>query len=566
MPQIIDIPGHGPTEFPDGMTDDQIVAAIRANPAPEGGNVPRGTGAVQQTDSPLAGMSGTNMVMAGAGRGITNTARGMRQGYALAADALTNDQPLSVNQPGRPNSAPSMPRSAAMQQEISQARQLDAPLMGTMQGKVGNVLGTAAALAPTALVPGANTLSGAALIGGASGFAGTPGTLKERAESGAMGAAGGVGGLLLGRGLAAGGRALMGRSQAASGAEAAGNAVRDATLREGTDAGYAVSPAMTNPTIWNQLAEGFAGKLSTAQGASVRNQAVTNRLVRQALNLPEDVPITRDALRGIRQQAGQEYEALRAAGPMQADPAYQIALQNITARYRGAARDFPDLANDEVAQIVHSINRPGFDSGSAIDALRVLREAADDAFRQGHGGIGSAIRQAAGALEDLMERNLQQTGRGDLLQAMRAARQDIARSYSVEGALNDSTGNVVAGKLAAQLKRGKPLTDDLRTVARFSQAFPKQTAEVTSSMPGVSPLDYAVGGSTAAATGNPALLGATVARPAMRSVILSRPYQRMMTAPNYGQNFLYRGTVNALQQPITMNALSRITSANAQQE
>lgn len=32
MPQQIDVPGHGVVEFPDGMTDDQIVSAIKANP------------------------------------------------------------------------------------------------------------------------------------------------------------------------------------------------------------------------------------------------------------------------------------------------------------------------------------------------------------------------------------------------------------------------------------------------------------------------------------------------------------------------------------------------------
>lgn len=34
MPQQIQVPGHGLVEFPDGMTDEQIVSAIKANPAP----------------------------------------------------------------------------------------------------------------------------------------------------------------------------------------------------------------------------------------------------------------------------------------------------------------------------------------------------------------------------------------------------------------------------------------------------------------------------------------------------------------------------------------------------
>ena len=35
MGQVIDVPGYGPTEFPDGMTDAQIVAAIKFNPPPK---------------------------------------------------------------------------------------------------------------------------------------------------------------------------------------------------------------------------------------------------------------------------------------------------------------------------------------------------------------------------------------------------------------------------------------------------------------------------------------------------------------------------------------------------
>ena len=31
MPQIIEVPGYGDVEFPDGMTDDQISSAIQQN-------------------------------------------------------------------------------------------------------------------------------------------------------------------------------------------------------------------------------------------------------------------------------------------------------------------------------------------------------------------------------------------------------------------------------------------------------------------------------------------------------------------------------------------------------
>jgi hypothetical protein len=41
MPQIIEVPGHGMVEFPDGMTDDQIVAAIKANTPAQQQSIPQ---------------------------------------------------------------------------------------------------------------------------------------------------------------------------------------------------------------------------------------------------------------------------------------------------------------------------------------------------------------------------------------------------------------------------------------------------------------------------------------------------------------------------------------------
>lgn len=77
-------------------------------------------------------------------------------------------------------------------------------------GTTGRVLGSAALLAPTAFIPGANTLAGAAAIGGATGLATTEGDLGDRAAGGLLGTIGGGAGNLLGRGLSAGYRAGKG--------------------------------------------------------------------------------------------------------------------------------------------------------------------------------------------------------------------------------------------------------------------------------------------------------------------------------------------------------------------
>ena len=76
------------------------------------------------------------------------------------------------------------------------------------EAPIGNIAGNVAMLAPTAFIPGANTVAGAGTIGAVQGVLLTPGDIAERAKAAGWGAAGGSGGILAGRALAAGGRAL----------------------------------------------------------------------------------------------------------------------------------------------------------------------------------------------------------------------------------------------------------------------------------------------------------------------------------------------------------------------
>src|SRR6478736_1050422 len=56
------------------------------------------------------------------------------------------------------------------QASVDEAKRLDAPLMRTGGGKVGNIAGGAVFSAPAMLIPGANTAAGAALIGAGTGL------------------------------------------------------------------------------------------------------------------------------------------------------------------------------------------------------------------------------------------------------------------------------------------------------------------------------------------------------------------------------------------------------------
>lgn len=124
----------------------------------------------------------------------------------------------------------------------------------------------------------------------------------------------------------------------------------------------------------------------------------------------------------------------------------------------------------------------------------------------------------------------------DAVKQFREARQLIAKTYSVESALNSQTGNVSAQKLAAQLQKGKQLSGELLTIAKAGDAFKPAMQALKESPKDLSPLDFATAGIAAAGSGgNPLAALGLVARPALRSMLLSDPAQalamRQLTAP-----------------------------------
>jgi hypothetical protein len=292
--------------------------------------------------------------------------------------------------------------------------------------------------------------------------------------------------------------------------------------------------AIAGPADSRQSAkEGFAGKLTTAQNASARNQAVTNRLAAEALGLPGDAQITPVVLKTVRDQAGQAYQAIGQTGAVQPTAAYTKALDAIAAPFQKAAAAFPNAKPSPVLQLVDELRSPSFDAAAAIEKVKMLRTQADDSFRTGNTDLARASRAASQALEDALETHLQNIGQRQLLQEFRDARQLIAKTYTVEKALNPASGSIDARKLAADLKRGKPLTGELKQAGDFAGQFPKasQPLEGMGSLPQSSPLDWHALGATSLATGSPLPMLGVGARPAARAAVLSPMVQNRLVQP-----------------------------------
>jgi hypothetical protein len=340
----------------------------------------------------------------------------------------------------------------------------------------------------------------------------------------------------------------------------------DAGTVKAKEAGYVLPPSQANPSIFNQFMEGVSGKIKTAQKASIQNQDVTNSLVRKGLGIKDDAPLTVETLSEVRKQAGQDYERVRGAGRVTADEAYSKTLDSIAEPYRRAAKDFPEAAETQVLKAIESARVPAFDAGSAVDQIRIFRDKADKAYRAGDKGEGGAYKGIAKALEDQLDRHIEQSGADPKAVAdFRKAREVIAKTYTVEKYLGKD-GNVDARGLARELKK-KPLSGEIRTAAAFAEQFPKaaQMPEKVGGVP-MSLFDLAIGGGAGAMMHNPAYVAAAAARPAVRSLVLSKPYQNtFVNPPNYGQSPLSRlaGMAGRLQgQPLV--PLSEIAQGQRQ--
>lgn len=320
-------------------------------------------------------------------------------------------------------------------------------------------------------------------------------------------------------------------------------------------AGYVVPPATGAPnSVIAGAAEGAAGKLTTAQRASSMNQSVTNRLAGQAVGIMDDGTVSREALGAIRSEAGKAHEAIRSfGGPIVSDTQFRVQLAGAVSSFEKTAKQLPVLAQDELIAMAKGLEQPRFDPDVAVDAISTLRDKADIAYRAGDKTLGRAYRAFSDAFEGLVERRLSQAGpqAAGLVDDFRNARQLIAKTYSIEGALKGE--NVDAQALGRALDKGKYLSGTLRQIAEFAQRFPKaaRVAPATESLPAYSPLDYLAIGSSLAAGGitdHPAaLLPAIYAagRPAVRNFLLSPAGQRMVVN-GVPQNALSRGAAASI--------------------
>lgn len=321
------------------------------------------------------------------------------------------------------------------------------------------------------------------------------------------------------------------------------NAVRDQTVAEAQAAGYVIPPSKINPGPINNTLESLAGKAATAQEAAARNQEITNALARKSLGLPATAPLTETTLRQVRQAAAMPYEELSSIA--------QQAEKDLAAlkKSRFTAADPHELAIQQAdPATVREMSSLAIKTGADVNALKAARlrtQELYDAYKMSRGDPAVfekaiASEKLAESLEQKIQSAANEMGRPELAQALMDSRVQIAKAHEIEKALNLADGNVSAPVLGRALDRGAPLTGDLKTAAKFQQAFPafaREGASVpaagVSKLKAFSSLGLGLGGYGTLGAPGAALAAAPFASDAARAAILSRPYQRFLNQPSY---------------------------------
>jgi hypothetical protein len=431
----------------------------------------------------------------GVGQAIHNlgigTGQALRGGIESISPKETTLSDLIVPQRNSLSDRLGLPNQA----DVDALRKKEAYMDQSTAKNIGNIVGSALPFVATAAIPGVNTITGGALVGATSGALEPVGTGESRLKN--IGIGGVAGGVLTGLGNKI--ASSIEQKQLANELLKSQNVTRDKTIIEALDAGYKIPPAATNPSFLNRTLESFAGKANIGQTLSTQNQEITNNLAKKALGLPESISLSDEILNGVRQEAGKAYQ--------------QIAQLD------------PHLAQD--------IEKLKITKNEANAYYKLYgRSAHPDDLKKAQG-----LRDQANQIETWIEDAVTNYGKPDLLANLRNARTQIAKTYEVENALNNATGNINARSIAKSFNKDVPLTGELATIGKFGSAFPKYTqpteqigtvgaSKVKSMMAGL------LGGGGYAA-GGPIGAGIGVAAPLVLDDIAKWAYLKGNALPKY---------------------------------
>jgi hypothetical protein len=388
-------------------------------------------------------MSGYDQFMAGAGKSVADVGRGLKQigtnighGVGLVSDETQQK----------------------VQADIDESRRLDAALMNTKGGVAGDIAGTLA----TTLIPGGMAAKGAQAAGlartaniaktfvnpttfkAAAAVGATQGALQpvasdeSRLGNAAVGAAGGIGGTGIAKGVSAVAQPVKNVLSAA--AKKAVDTLEKAgvplDLAQKTGSRVARSAKLLladNPLVGH-------GEFPEVQ------KKAYNRAILKTIGEDAEAA-TPDVMSSAQTRLGSVMDAVAERNPIKYDGTLEVKLANIGANAR---KELEDSQFGVIKNQLDEVLNKAATNGEAIDgkAYQNIKQQLDRISMGADQSKGHYARQIREALDEALERS----AKGDDFAAIKEARKMYRRMKQIEPAIaNDGSGDISAAKLANSL-------------------------------------------------------------------------------------------------------------------
>ena len=302
----------------------------------------------------------------------------------------------------------------ATPEELEKHRQKMEAIRSTTAGAIGDVGGKVAAAIPAAFIPGANTLTGAALTGGALGALQPVHEGDSRADNAILGAAGGALGNLAGSGIS---RLIKPFS----------GSVNSAGMEAAKRLGIAdsLTPSQRTGNLSLQQVEsvlertpGSAGRFADIKAThqTALNRAAAKSIGESADDLSEGV-IARASAR-----IGQQFNDLSAKSNVVLSKEFPKLINKLEST-NAVLGPFRNPQVDDLIGKSRQLAQMGNIPGQVYQTIRSeLTSSADDAFRAGNSSAGKAMKEVRDALDN--------AAKSGLSKADQQAWDDVRRQYA----------------------------------------------------------------------------------------------------------------------------------------
>lgn len=344
-------------------------------------------------------------------------------------------------------------------------------------------------------------------------------------------------------------------------------------LAEGQPYGLVVQPSSVKPTGASNKLESVAGGASVRQAASLHNGEKFDQLAAKSVGLPPETVLTPEILDQVRAQAAKPYEEIAALSPRAKTALDGLKQARFNAKenwnyYRRSgnpdagtqartwdarAEQYERVIDGEAKRIISvygvKSTPPGARPGPTGQPFPPSAQLETRAMTETRGGLpstqGTSASSAAGTTIDTELLGQRTAGTADLMDRLKESRKLIARTYDVEKALIGG-GHVAGDVLGGMLRKGKPLTGELKIIGEFANAFPKVSQRMPSVIPpgasGTDAASAAVLATMGDGTGKLAA-GLPMLRGPARNLVLSPGYQSRLLKPPvpFGQSVIRSG-------------------------